>query len=87
MPIRITNRTIYTGRVGAPMRPRAIPRPSRRVHRKAIRLVGGPLNGCRVRLDAEGDGHTLPLVVRGQAGRYQKGLWIADRVGFCASVC
>jgi hypothetical protein len=68
---------IYTGKVGARMRP-LTPRPSRRVTRRTFVLKGGPLAGCSVPLDAYGGHNTLPLAPMAghPAGCYQGAHWV-----------
>lgn len=66
---RQRNATVYTGRVGARMRPakaRRVPR----VQRTTCALRGGPLDGQRARLEASAHLCTLPLRLAGQTGRY-----------------
>lgn len=73
---RQRNNTVYTGPVGKPMRmPPWKPRIVRTIIRRMVKLSGGPLAGFSVALDANGDRCTLPIIVRGQAGRYVKGEW------------
>lgn len=67
---------VYTGRVGAPMKPRRMVTFSRRVHRSTWRCNGGPFSGRSIRLDVNGGGHTLPIIVRGEAGCYRGGNWV-----------
>lgn len=67
MTRRQRNPCVYTGKVGAKMRP---PKPRRKpVQRVRCKLQGGPLDGCWARLEL-GALHTLPLALRGQCGRY-----------------
>lgn len=82
MARRKTNtNVVYTGKVGAKMRPKP--------HRIAARttpkrvtflLVGGPLGGKSVRLASESGMHTLPLApMRGfPAGRYINCNWAPE---------
>lgn len=65
---------IYTGKVGRrmPIRHR---RASRRIIRKQVFLLGGPLHGGKAWIDATSDLCTLPIVCRGQCGRYRDGKW------------
>lgn len=74
--IKNTN-VIYTGRVGVRMRPPRGPRSSRRIIKKVVQLLGGPLSGARVWLSAHDGMSTLPIVCKGQAGHYQNGCWLA----------
>lgn len=69
---------IYTGRIGAKLRPRrAKSAAARRVFQyKQWRLFGGPLGGSLIKLDATGDGRTLPIVCKGMAGHYKAGHWV-----------
>ncbi len=70
---------IYTGLVGAKL-PVYKPRISRKINRCTVALVGGPLAGTRVRLDADGDFNTLSLAAtKGfPSGRYEHGTWKPD---------
>ncbi len=67
---------IYSGRVGARMRVRH-KRASRRCPKTSCKLCGGPWHGHCVWLSANGDRATLPFVVRGVAGQYRGGDWVA----------
>lgn len=67
---------IYTGKVGARMRPSFRGMFStKRVVKKAFKLIGGPFSNCTVFLDAFGGANTLPICAKGMAGAYVKGKW------------
>lgn len=74
---RQRNGTVYTGLVGAKLRQRKHSI-SRRVVKRPVHLVGGPLSGCSVWLEAAHP-FTLPIVVRGMAGHYGCGVWIKHK--------
>lgn len=69
---------VYSGRVGARMRP---PRPraaslSAKVPTRRDRVCGGPFGGEHLRLSIEnGLPQTFVFTVRGQTGRYLGGVW------------
>ncbi|WOB06497.1 hypothetical protein [Piscinibacter gummiphilus] len=67
---------VYTGQVGRRMSPPKHRLPSKKVERVSKYLVGGPLDGCTVRLDRTGGLNTLPILLRGQAGRYVACKWV-----------
>lgn len=69
---------IFTGRVGSRMRI-AKPRASRRMTYHHIKCESGPLRGMTIRLDKYGDQHTLPIVIRGEVGRYIGATWWAQQ--------
>lgn len=74
---RRRNPCVYTGLVGARMRP-IRPHVTRRVTLREVTLRGGPLDGAKVRLDADtGDLATLLLAPMGgwPVGRYVQGAW------------
>lgn len=81
MSRRQVNRgVVYTGKVGVKMRPsRAGLFSTRRVNKRPVKLNGGPLGGARVWLECSGlldsFSSTLPIICRGQAGRYVSGKW------------
>lgn len=66
---------IYTGRVGAKLRPRKIHRRPG-ILKAIVYLEGGPLHGSKVKLEKNGDMRTLPIMCRGRIGQYVKGNWI-----------
>ena len=71
---------IYTGLVGARMRPTK-PRVTRRIFTREVTLSGGPLDKAKVRLDADtGLLATLPLAPMNgwPAGRYVQMRWTPD---------
>lgn len=72
---RQRNSTIYTGLVGAKLRPLAIRGYSRRVAKHMVRCVNGPWAGFSLALSRCSDNTTLPIVIRGKAGRYVSGMW------------
>ena len=73
--IKNTN-VLYTGRVGVRMRAPRGPRTTRRIVKRVVQLLGGPLSGARVWLSAHDGMSTLPIVCRGQAGHYANGCWL-----------
>jgi len=78
MPRTKNRNVIYTGKVGARMKPlRRGMLSARRLVRKAFPLKGGPFDGLSARLDAFGGGNTLPLMARGMAGSYVNGRWVS----------
>lgn len=67
---------VYTGLVGRKMvMPK--PRANRRVKKETVTLNGGPLDGAKVRLDADNPSYTLPLAaMKGfPPGRYEHTTW------------
>lgn len=72
---RQRNSTIYTGLVGAKLRPRLIRGYSRRIAKHMIRCVNGPWAGFSLALSQCSDNATLPIVIRNEAGRYVEGRW------------
>jgi hypothetical protein len=74
---RTKNSCVYTGRVGAKMRPVAHRVAKHPVRREVIRATGGPLDGRRLRLEMNTGLSTLPFTLAGQTGRYLKGIWEA----------
>lgn len=74
---RRRNSCVYTGKVGARMKPPK-PRANRRIIKQAIRLMGGPLSGETVRLDVHSGRFTLPLApMKGHsAGHYAGPHWV-----------
>ena len=78
MPRTKNRNVVYTGRVGARMKPlRRGMFSTRRLVRRAFPLNGGPFHGLCARLDAFGGGNTLPFVARGMAGSYVNGRWVS----------
>lgn len=73
---RQRNSTIYTGKVGARMKPPSARRPMRRVVRESIQCVGGPFDGKRIRLDVSGGYRTLQFVVGRHVGHYLGSKWV-----------
>lgn len=82
MARRKTNtNVVYTGLVGAKMRPKPHRIASRAAPKRfTFRLSGGPLDGAWVRLVVESGTHTLPLApMRGfTSGRYINTKWTPD---------
>lgn len=64
----------FTGLVGAKMRV-LVRRVSKRLTRKAVKCMHGPLSNCTLRLDVNGGYHTLPFTLNGESGRYVNGIW------------
>lgn len=61
--------------------------PPHRVKIQPVRFVdyylsGGPLNGATLSMELQIDGpnYTLPIVCRGEVGRYNRGKWEPDVV-------
>jgi hypothetical protein len=67
---RSKNPCVFTGKVGAKMKP-LLPRVNRRIVRKTVHCDDGPFAKCRIRIDAASDMRTLTFVVRGQVGHYR----------------
>lgn len=68
---------IYSGKVGAKMRPVPGRTKKRPVLRALFVCEGGPLDKKHIKLEL-GSGHpvvTLTIRVRGQVGRYVNGVW------------
>ena len=77
---RARNPCVYTGLVGARMRP-IKPRVTRRIFIREVTLSGGPLDKAKVRLDADtGLLATLPLAPMNgwPAGRYVQMRWTPE---------
>lgn len=77
---RRRNSYVYTGLVGARMRP-IRPRITRRIFTREVTLSGGPLDKAKVRLDADtGLLATLPLAPMNgwPAGRYVQMRWTPE---------
>lgn len=70
------NYTIYTGRVGAPMRAPKHRVGTRRIVRLSVRCTGGPLHGRALRMDAAGGHNTLPFRLGAHVGHYANGTWV-----------
>jgi hypothetical protein len=78
MSRRQVNRgVVYTGKVGARLRPsRRGMFSGRRIVKAVVNFSGGPLHGMRARLEAVfGYSSTLPIVCRGMCGSYINGQW------------
>lgn len=73
MPSR--NSTVYTGKVGAKMRPRAIPKPRKCSKYKYV-CLDGPMAGYALFLTYGGT--TAVMNIAGQIGRYNQGKWEAS---------
>lgn len=67
---------VYTGKVGAKLRPRRWSVSRRRVPKVQYRCNSGPLKGHCIWLDPSSGHTTLPIVVRGERGHYYCGTWI-----------
>jgi hypothetical protein len=74
-PRRKRNPCVYTGLVGARMRPLSFHNHKAPVQRAKVVLCGGPLDGQTVQLELNGDYNTLPIILRGQTGVYRCGKW------------
>lgn len=74
-PRRKRNPCVYTGPVGARMRPLTFRSRKAPVRRERVTLCGGPLDGQTVPLELNGDRNTLPITLRGQSGVYRSGKW------------
>lgn len=63
---------IYTGAVGAKLRV-PVKRPTRAMNMRAVKLIGGPLAGVKVKLDMDSGTGSLPLApMKGfSAGQYR----------------
>lgn len=72
---RQRNSTIFTGIVGSKMRPRIFRGYSRRVAKHMVRCTDGPWVGFSLALSKCSDNATLPILIRGVAGRYVSGRW------------
>ena len=71
--MRQRNKTVYTGKVGAKMKP---PMPRREPTTKtAYKCEDGPIKNRTLYLT--GDGCTMVLNFGGQVGRYNRGKWEA----------
>ena len=80
MTRRARNPCVYTGFVGARMRP-IKPRVTRRIFTREVTLSGGPLDKAKVHLDADtGLLATLPLAPMNgwPAGRYVRMRWTPE---------
>lgn len=66
------NPTVYTGRVGARMRP-SVRRPSRRTPRNRVQAKNGPLKGAWLSLTC--DNRTLELRIGRAVGHYAGSTW------------
>lgn len=67
--------TVYTGAVGRKMGPKPW-RARNRVHKRVVKCIDGPWRGHGLCL-SDGPADTLPIVIRGQSGRYVGGKWVA----------
>lgn len=72
---RQRNTTIYTGLVGARLRPRITRGYSRRIFKHMVFCHNGPWAGFSLALSSNSDDATLPIIIGGKAGRYIKGIW------------
>lgn len=70
---------VYTGLVGARMRP-PVRRVNRRIRRASVTFHDGPLRGLTAQLDWDSGRTTLPLApMQGwPAGRYVGSAWVPD---------
>lgn len=76
-PRRQRNTTIYTGLVGAKMRPLAFRSPRPRAQRKhMVRCLDKPWIGHSLCLSKDSGSGTLPIIIAGSAGRYLGGKWL-----------
>lgn len=64
---------VYTGKVGAKMKPRKGPVSTKATPKHMFKCIGGPLNGHILWLQE--DGGTLPIQMKGQFGHYRHGEW------------
>lgn len=67
MAIQRNRGVVYSGKVGAKMRPRFSGAPSKRVRKTAFKCEGGPMHGHTLYLTTPS---TVPMDVNGQRGRY-----------------
>jgi hypothetical protein len=76
MTPRRHNRCVYTGPVGARMRPRPCLTPKRPVLYQRLTCTGGPLHGQVITLERNSE-FTLTFTLHGQTGRYVQAVWNA----------
>lgn len=69
-------RGIYTGKVGARMKPRTLRGWSRHVARRSVACDGGPFAGRKLSL-SKGDPRTMVFAVGRHVGHYSNGTWVA----------
>ena len=75
--MRIRNKSvIYTGKVGAKMRPKRPPLTGKRKYKKLVKLLDGPFRGHSLSMDAAADLSTFVFAARGAIGRYKNGCWV-----------
>lgn len=67
MAIQRNRGVVYSGKVGAKMRPRFSSAPSKRVRKFAFKCVGGPMDGHTLYLTTPS---TVPISMSGQRGQY-----------------
>lgn len=67
---------VYSGLVGAKMRPKRARRPP--VQMCTVSLLGGPLAGKEITLEG-GVPYTFEFTLHGQTGRYMHGKWEAKQ--------
>jgi len=78
---RKRNCTVYTGRVGARMRPPSAKTRRRSVIRTDYMCAGGPFAGKTIRLDNDSGARTLRISVGKFDGYYACGSWVAAADG------
>ena len=71
---RRRNRCVYTGAVGAKMRPRPCRSPRLAVKYRRVTCTGGPLDGQKITLERNCE-YTLTFTLHGQTGRYVQAVW------------
>ena len=74
---RKKNSTIYTGKVGAKMRPRSAKRRQAPILKTTYGCTGGPFAGKAIRLAMRSGGHTLQIRVGPHVGHYAAGAWVS----------
>lgn len=67
---------VYTGLVGAKMRPRSGKRKQPGILYDVVRCLDGPLMGRTIRVERQTGGTTLQFTLRGATGFYRGGCWV-----------
>lgn len=73
MPLRRTNTTVYTGKVGAKMRAPKHKVGSAKIIKKPYQCEDGPMKGSKLWLT---DGETLVMKIKNEIGKYVCGKWV-----------
>lgn len=68
---------VYSGKVGAKMRPASAKPRAKPVQRERMGCIDGPLAGQTLLVEKHTGASTLPFTLNGRSGRYVAGRWQA----------